>query len=158
MPGAEELSVLFDIDGRKVAPATLFFRNAKGGRVGVMSRSLDTQPHPSIYSERKQELLANLFAGLSQGALDVCAPSTPGTWILAARNDRELLVMAENLCGEPRDDFVLRFSSEWNGVTVSRIAEDGSREPLGKASSEFRLPPGSLPPTTPEFFVVTRKL
>ena len=157
MPGAEELSALFDIDGRKVAPATLFFRNAKGGRVGVMSRSLDTQPHPSIYSERKQELLANLFARLSKGSLDVCAPSTPGTWILAARNDRELLVMAENLCGEPRDDFVLRFSSEWKGATVSRIAADGSREPLGTASSEFHLPPGSLAPTTPEFLIVARQ-
>ena len=74
---------------------------------------------------------------------------------LGARNDHEMLVMAENLCGEPRDDFVLRFSSEWNGASVSRIAADGSREPLGKASSEFRLSPGSLPPTTPEFFVVT---
>ena len=155
-PGAEEWSALFDIDGRKVAPATLFFRNAKGGRVGVMSRSLDTSPHPSIYSERKQELFANLFAKISGGTLDVCAPATPGTWIMAAKNSREMLVMAENLCGEPRNDFVLRFSSEWAGASVSRIEADGTRKPIGTASAEFRLPAGSLPPVTPEFFVVTR--
>jgi FHS family L-fucose permease-like MFS transporter len=156
-PGTQELSALFDIDGRKVAPATLFFKNAKGGRVGVMCRSLDAQPHPSIYSERKQELLIRLFERLSGGSLDVSAPATPGTWLLAARNERELLVMAENLCGEPRDDFALRFSPEWEGASVSRIALDGSRERLGAASREFRLPPGSLPPTTPEFFVVTKR-
>ena len=154
--GAEEWSALFDIDGRKVAPATLFFRNKKGGRVGVMSRALDTSPHPSIYSERKQELLANLFAKISEGSLDVCAPATPGTWIMSARNDREMLVMAENLCGEPRDDFVLRFSSEWAGAAVSRIETDGTRRNLGTASTDFRLPAGSLQPMTPEFFVVAR--
>ena len=155
--GAEELSSLFDIDGRRVAPATLLFRNAKGGRVAVMSRSLDTQPHPSIYSDRKQELLMNVFAKLSNGALDVCAPTPPGTWLLTAKNDRQLLMMVENLSGEPRDDFVLRFSSEWTGGAVSRLAADGSRERIGTATPDFVLPTGSQPPMTPEFYVVEKR-
>ncbi len=155
--GAEEWSAVFDIDGRKVAPATLFFRNAKGGRVGVINRSLDAQPHPSIYSERKQELMARLFAKLSEeGSLDVCACETPSTWLIAARDARRLLVMAENLAGEPRDDFTLHFSPKWAGAAISRIAADGSREPLGEVTVDFRLPPGSLPPVTPEFFVVEK--
>ena len=155
-PGAEEWSAFFDIDGKKVSPATLYFENAKGGRVGVMSRSLNTQPHPSIYSGRKQELFHNMFAKLSGGALEVCAPETPGTWLLAARNERELLVMAENLAGEPRDDFVLRFSAEWAGASVFRIAADGSKERVGVASERFLLPKGSLPPVTPEFYLVVK--
>lgn len=156
-PGAEEWSSLYDIDGRKVAPATVYFENAKGGRVCVMHRSLNTQPHPSIYSERKQELFVNLFDRLSRGTLDVCANETPGTWVVAARNDSELLVMAENLAGEPRDDFALRFSPEWAGASVFRIEQDGSRKLIGEASGRFRLPAGSLPPTTPEFFLVKKE-
>lgn len=155
-PGAEEWSALFDIDGRKVAPATVFYRNAKGGRVGVMSRSLDAAAHPSIYCARKQELLMNLFAKLSDGRMEVCAPETPGTWLLTARNDRELMVMAENLAGEERDDIVLKFSSEWRGAKLSVIRADGSREPVGVASERFLVPPGMMPPTRPVFFTVTK--
>ncbi len=155
--GAEVWSALYDMDDKFVSPATVFFRNSLGGRVATISRSLDAKTHPSIYSPRKQELFHRLFEKLAgDDAIDVTAPMTPSTWLVAARNDRELLVMAENLCGEPRDDFVLRFSSRWKGSTISRIAADGSRTPLGTASGEFRLPAGSLMPLAPEFLVVTR--
>ena len=57
--------------------------------MAVSDRSVDAaRPHPSIYSERKQELLMNLFDRLSGGTLDVCAPFTPSTWVLAAKNDK----------------------------------------------------------------------
>ncbi|MDD4018667.1 MAG: hypothetical protein PHV28_12075, partial [Kiritimatiellae bacterium] len=81
---------------------------------------------------------------------------TPGTWLLTARNDRELVVMAENLAGEERDDIVLKFSSEWRGAELSVIRADGSREPAGVASERFLVPPGMMPPTRPVFFTVTK--
>jgi len=151
--GAEAWSELIDIDGRTVAPATLFFRNALGGKVGVMSRSMGDQPHPSIFSERKQELLHNLVVKLGGKPLDVTAPKTPSTWLLAARNENQLLVMAENLAGEPRPDIVLRFSPEWHGGTVERIQFDGS---LASAGTAGEATPVDLKPLDPAFFLVTR--
>ena len=150
---AETWSELIDIDRRPIAPATLFFRNALGGRVGVMSRSMDDQPHPSIFSERKQELLHNLVAKLANRQLDVTAPKTPSTWLLAARNENQLLVMAENLAGEPRPDIVLTFATEWHGGTVERILPDGSLAAAGLVNAATGV---DLKPLEPTFFLVTK--
>ena len=152
-PGAEEWSALFSLHGEKVAPATVVFRNAKGGTVAVINRSIDVpRPHPSIYSERKQELFMNLFDRLSGGTLDVCAPFTPSTWVLAAKNDKELLVMVENLAGEPRDDIALKFSSKWQGSPVEVLRENGSWERIATASGRTLLPKSEVMPTVPTFF------
>ncbi len=154
-PGAEEWSALFSLHGEKVAPATLVFRNAKGGTVAVINRSIDvSQDHPSLYSERKQELFMNLFDRLSGGTLDVCAPFTPSTWVLAAKNDAELLVMVENLAGEPRDDIALKFSREWQGSPVEVLRENGSWERIATASGQTLLPKAEVKPATPVFFRV----
>ena len=149
-------SELIDIDGHPVAPATTFCSNTLGGRVAVLGRSLDDQPHPSIFSERKQELLHNLVGKLG-GELDVCAPFAPCTWVLSAKNDRALLVMVENLAGEPRPDAALRFGSQWQGATVECIRKDGTREKIGVAADHFRLPHGSFSPMDPEFLIVTHE-
>ncbi len=155
VPGAEEWSSLFSIHDEKVAPATLVFRNAKGGTVAVISRSVDvSQAHPSLYSERKQELFMNLFDRLSGGTLDVCAPYTPSTWVLAAKNDKELLVMVENLAGEPRDDIALKFSGKWHGAPVEILRENGSWERIATASARTLLPKAEVMPTVPVFFRV----
>ncbi len=155
--GAEEWSGLFDFYGKPVAPATVFFRNAAGGRVAVISRSLDSKPHASIYSPRKQEMFHNLFERLAgDDSIDVTAPRTPSTWLIAAKNDAELLVMAENLCGEPREDIVLRFAPRWRGGEVSVLRKDGTWLGIGKASDAFPVPQDILPPLTPQFFKVSR--
>ena len=155
--GAEVWSEVCDCHGKSVAPATVFFRNAAGGRVAVICRSLDARVHPSIYSPRKQEMVHLLFGRLADGKpLDVTAPRTPSVWLVAARNDRELLVMAENLCGEPRSDIVLRFSPEWRGGKVSLLTGDGSWRPVGTASTDFAVPEEMLLPLVPQFFNVTR--
>ncbi len=156
--GAETWSDLIGFDGKPVAPATLFFRNSIGGRVAVISRSLDSQTHPSIYSPRKQELLHNLFAKLAgDSPIDVTAPKTPSTWLIAAKNDHELLVMAENLCGEPRSDIELSFSAAWQGGMVSVLQSDGSWRALGKASAAFALGESLMSPLTPQFFKVEKR-
>ena len=155
--GAEVWSEVYDCHGRRIAPATVFVRNSAGGRVAVLCRSLDTQSHPSIYSPRKQEMMHNLFARLAGDTpIDVTAPKTPSTWLVAARNDRELLVMAENLCGEPRNDIVLRFSPEWCGGKVSVLLGDGSWRSIGVASATFAVPEEMLQPLAPQFFKVSR--
>ena len=158
LPTAEEWSALFSIKEEKVAPATLVFRNAKGGRVAVINRSIDeVEGHPSLYSDRKQELFMNLFDRLSNGALDVCAPYTPFTWILAAKNDKELLMMVDNLAGEPRDDIALKFSAKWQGSPVEILRENGSWERIATASSRTFLPKAEAMPTVPVFLrVVTQ--
>ena len=155
--GAEVWSEVYDFRGGKIAPATVFARNSVGGRVAVLCRSLDTQSHPSIYSPRKQEMMHNLFARLAgDRLLEVTAPKTPSIWLVAARNDRELLVMAENLCGEPRADIVLKFSPEWCGGEVSLLQGDGSWRPMGAASASFAVPEEMLMPLAPQFIKVSR--
>ena len=151
---SEEWSSLISIHGERVAPATVFSVNSKGGRVAVMSRSIDAPAHPSLYSERKQELLMNLFDRLSRGTLDVCAPYTPSTWVLAAGGDAELLVMVVNLAGEPRSDIALRFSAKWRGATVDVLRADGSWERMGTASERTVIPEREVMPVTPAFFRV----
>ena len=94
----------------------------------------------------------NLFDRLSDGTLDVCAPFTPSTWVLAAKNDRELLVMVENLAGEPRDDIALKFSSMWQGVPLEALRENGSWERIATASGRTLLPRSEVMPTVPTFF------
>ena len=94
----------------------------------------------------------NLFDRLSGGTLDVCAPFTPSTWVLAAKNDRELLVMVENLAGEPRDDIALRFSGRWHGSPVEILRANGSWERIATASSRTLLPKAEVMPTAPAFF------
>ena len=156
--GAEVWSEVYDYRGESVAPATVFFRNQLGGRVAVLSRSLDARVHPSIYSSRKQELFHRLFEVLADGRpLDVTAHKTPSIWLVAARNDRELLFMAENLCGEPRSDIELRFSPEWCGGEVSVLKGDGSWRIIGAASADFAVPEEMLLPLVPQFFKVTKR-
>ena len=157
MDGAQAWSELVAFEGKPVAPATMFFRNAIGGRVAVISRSLDTKPHVSIYSPRKQEMMHNLFERLAgDSPIDVTAPKTPSTWLVAAKNDHELLVMAENLCGEPRADVVLKFAPIWRGGSVSVLQQDGSWRAIGVASDAFPVPEDMILPLTPQFFKVSR--
>ena len=155
--GAEIWSALYDLEDRFVAPATVCFTNGIGGRVAVLSRSLDAKAHPSIYSPRKQEMFHNLFARLAgERPIDVTAPHTPSTWLIAARNDRELLVMAENLCGEPRNDIVLRFAPEWRGGEAAHLQADGTWRVVGKASETFALPEDVMAPCVPQFFKIAK--
>ena len=153
---AEVWSEVHDFRGNRVAPATVFTRNVLGGRVAVLCRSLDAQSHPSLYAPRKQELFHHLFDSLAgERPLDVTAPKTPSVWLVAARSDRELLFMAENLCGEPRSDIALKFSSEWCGGDVSVLQADGTWQTLGKASPDFPVAERLLLPLAPQFFKVS---
>ena len=155
--GAEAWSQLFAFDGAPVAPATTFFRNSLGGRVAVLSRSLDSKPHASIYSSRKQEMLHNLFERLAGDApLDVTAPKTPSIWLIAAKDDSELLVMAENLCGEPREDIALKFAPCWRGGALSVLQPDGTWRGIGTASEATPIRQELLQPLAPQFFKVSK--
>ena len=140
LPGTVAWSVFRDDADRDVAPSVTYFRNRLGGRVGVMARSVDCPQHESVYTPRKQELLHNLFAKLADGRLAVHAPKTPGTFVLAAEKDGELLVMVNNLAGEPRSDIALEFADEWKSARMERLGADGKWTPLGNAAVQTVLP------------------
>ena len=158
LPGAEAWAEYVGPDGVAVAPSITYFRNALGGRVAVLSQGLFGNRSSGIYSPRKQELFANLFGRLSEGTLDVCAPETPCTWVLAcvSEDGGELLVMVNNLAGETRDDVALRLSEKWQGANVARLGMDGAWHPLGKAEAHSWHPPIAFQFMAPEFFRFTR--
>lgn len=158
LPGAEAWAEYVGTDEAVVAPSVAVFANALGGRVAVLSQGLSGNRSSGIYSPRKQELFVRLFDWLSQGRLDVCAPETPCTWVLACESERgdEMLVMVNNLAGETRDDVALRLSEKWRGVSVARLDMDGSWQQLGKADSQLWRPAISFQHMTPEFFRFTR--
>ena len=154
LSGAESWAEYVGPAGDSVAPSITYFSNALGGRVAVLSQGLSGNRSSGIYSPRKQELFANLFGRLSQGRLDVCAPETPCTWVLAcvSGDGGEMLVMVNNLAGETRDDVVLRLSEKWQGAGVARLGMDGVWQPLGKAGNQAWRPPIAFQHMTPEFF------
>lgn len=155
LDGAEVWSALVGPDGETVAPAVTYFANVRGGRVGVMCRSVDDVRHASLYSPRKQELLHNLFARLSGGGLPVTAPRTPSTWLMAAEGDGELLVMVNNLAGESRDDIELRFAGKWQGGEVSLLDAQGAWTPCGTVTDgRIALPVSAAVPMKPSFLRV----
>ena len=146
--GAVVWSDYRDLDGKSVAPAVTYFENSLGGRVGVMAPSASERPPTiSLYTPRKQELFQRLFRKLSNDALAVSAPKTPNTFVLAAEKGDELLVMVNNLAGEPRDDVKLAFSPRWAAGRIERLQADGTWRPL-EAKHVFG-------PLVPEFLRVT---
>lgn len=154
LSGVESWAEYVGPSGDSVAPSITYLRNALGGRVAVLSQGLSGNRSSGIYSPRKQELFANLFGRLSQGRLDVCAPETPCTWVLAcvSADGCEMLVMVNNLAGETRDDVVLRLSEKWQGAGVARLGMDGVWQPLGKAGNQAWRPSIAFQHMTPEFF------
>ena len=158
LPGAEAWAEYVGPDDDVVAPSVAVFANALGGRVAVLSQGLSGNRSSGIYSPRKQELFVRLFDWLSQERLDVCAPETPCTWVLACVSERgdEMLVMVNNLAGEARDDVALCLSEKWRGASVARLGMDGSWRQLGKADSRPWRPDISFQHMTPEFFRFTR--
>ena len=129
--GTAVWSEFIDIDGKAVAPSVTCCENALGGRVGVMALSAEiSPPHMSLYAPRKQEMFHNLFSYLAKDRIPVRAPKTPNTFVLAAEKDGEMLVMVNNLAGEPRDDVRLAFAPGWDATRVERLAADGTWRPL----------------------------
>ncbi|MBR2839106.1 MAG: hypothetical protein IKE55_10010 [Kiritimatiellae bacterium] len=158
LPGAEAWAEYAGPDGETVAPSITYFENSLGGRVAVLSQGLSGNRSSGIYSPRKQELFANLFGRLSRGRLDVCAPETPCTWVLAcvSEDGGEMLVMVDNLAGEVRDDVALRLSEKWRGAAVARLAPDGAWQPLGKTEDQTWRPAIPFQHMSPEFFRLSR--
>lgn len=153
-PGSETLAVFEDQDGKTVAPSFVFGRNRLGGRVGTLAFSVGGNRSPALYSPLKQELFRAFFVRATDGALDVCAPRTPGTWVVAAVSDdgRQMMAMVNNLAGEPRDDIALELSARWRGRPVSRLDAEGRWAPLGVAGDRLDLG-FSCEPMVPEFLL-----
>ena len=148
-----------DVDGNEVAPSFVASKNALGGTVGVMSFSVKGNFREWLYSPEMQDVFRNFFDRATGGQMDVVSTRTPGVWLFAAvsDDDRELLVMANNLAGEPRPDIALEFSRKWRCGTVERLTADGTWQAVGTASDAFRVEGLSWPAMTPEFFKVTRR-
>jgi len=126
--------------------------------VAVLAHGLAGISSTSVYSSRKQELFANLFGKLSEGRLDVCAPETPCTWVMAcvSANGREMLVMVNNLAGETRDDVALRLSDRWRGAEAARLGMDGAWQPMGTVDESTWRPSMAFHHLVPEFLLFKR--
>ena len=145
--------------GKDVAPSVTFRRNAAGGRVGVMalSPSYGYGFNGGTFQFRKQELLHRLVARLAGDVPDVAAPKTPSTWVLAAKSDDELLVMVENLCGEPRKDVELAFAAKWRKGRIARLDASGAWVDAGTAGARYRVDEADYYPQKPAFFKLSLK-
>jgi len=147
-------------DGRDVGPSFVASPNALGGHVAVMSFAVKGNFREWLYNAGLQDCWRLFFERYAGGAADVVATRTPGTWLSAAvsGDGRELLVMVNNLAGEPRDDISLEFAAKWRGGKVERLTSDGTWVPAGAASDAFRPADGfTYEAMVPEFFKVTRK-
>ena len=149
-----------DTEGRTVAPSFVVSKNPLGGTTAVMSFAVKDNFREWLYSPEMQDVWRNFFDRATGGALDVTATRTPSTWLAARVSDdgRKLLVMVNNLAGEPRSDVALEFSKKWRGGQVEQLQMDGTWRPVGTASDAFRPEDGfTYAAMTPEFFKVTRR-
>ena len=155
--GAEVRAVFEDMGGRTVTPSFVSAKNELGGTVGVIAFSVNGKRSPALYSPLKQEMFRDFFVRASQETLDVCAPHTPATWLTAAvSNDGyELLVMVNNLAGEPREDIALDFSAKWQGGRIERLTMKGGWKSFGTVGATTKLG-FACEPMVPEFVRVTR--
>ena len=155
--GTEVLCQYLDAKGEALAPSVTYATNALGGRVAVMATSLPRNRTSGLYNLRKQELMQRLFARMAENGVPVMAAGTPGIWLLAnvSADRREMLVMANNLSGDVREDVILSFSPEWRGGKVARIDEQGREVPLGAARGGWRVPL-ALGNMAPEFFLIRK--
>ena len=136
-------------------PSVTVAGNGLGGKVAVFATSLAGNRSSGLLNLRKQELFGRLLERLAPGSLPVSVRDAPGIWTLAsvAEDGRSMLVMLNNLSGDERDDVILAFSGSWAGAEVSRVAADGSLEPLGRASGAWEVP-FAMGQMAPEFLVV----
>lgn len=148
-----------DVDGNEIAPSFVSSRNALGGTVGVMSFAVKGNFREWLYSPEMQDVFRNFFDRATGGQIDVVSTRTPGVWLLAAvsDDDQELLVMVNNLAGEPRADLALEFSMKWRGGLVEVLTRDGVWRKVGTATDAFRVEGMTWPAMSPEFFKVTRR-
>lgn len=162
-PGARtETWIRYEMpDGKVVAPSFVVSTNALGGTVGVMSFAVAGNFREWLYNRHLQDAFRNFFDRATPGGIDVVATRTPGVWLSAAvsADGRELLVMANNLAGEPRDDVRLEFSRRWRGGAVERLQADGTWKRCGTADGAF-VPDGGLTYDymVPEFFRITKEI
>lgn len=148
-----------DVEGRVVAPSFVSSASSLGGRVGVISFAVKGNFREWLYSPMMQDAFRNFFARYAPGVLDVVATYVPGTWVSSAvsSDGKELLVMANNLAGEPRNDIRLEFAEKWHGGRVERLQTDGSWVNVGKANAAFAPENGlTYEPMVAEFFRVIR--
>jgi len=155
--GTETWSVFSGVDGKPVTPSLTFATNARGGRVAVLATSLLGNRSSGLYNLRKQELFQNLFRRMDSEALPVTALDAPGIWTLAqvSADGRTMVVMANNLSGDVRDNLSFAVATPWIGATVSRLGEDGREQPLGTLPAIWR-PSMTFDQMTPEFFVMRK--
>jgi len=143
-----------------VSPSFVSSKNPLGGTTGVMSFAVRGNFREWLYCPCLQDVFRNFFDRATGGAVDVVATRTPGTWLSAAvsTDGRELLVMVNNLAGEPRDDIRLEFSKKWRGGQVCRLTADAAWQDVGAADDAF-VPAGGFTyePMMPEFFKVTAR-
>ena len=125
--------------GGVVAPSFVSSKNSMGGMTGVMSFAVRGNFREWLYCPCLQDVFRNFFDRATGGAVDVVATKTPGTWLSAAvaKDGRELLVMVNNLAGEPRGDIRLEFSRKWRGGRVTRLDSDASWADVGLADDAF---------------------
>ena len=140
-----------------VTPSLTFATNALGGRVAVLATSLVGNRSSGLFNLRKQELLRNLFQRLDPDSLPVTVPGVPGIWALAnvSADRREMMVTVNNLSGDVRRDLPFAFAKEWQGATISVLAPDGTRRPLGTVTPTW-IAPLAFGQMEPEFLVVMK--
>ena len=156
--GTEVWSEFTGVGGKPVTPSLTFARNALGGRVAVLSVSLLDNRSSGLYNLRKQEMLRNLFLKLTPDGLPVYALEVPGIWLLASASSdgREMLVMANNLSGDVRNDVELAFGTAWRDARIARLGKDGSKIALGRTAPRWKVP-FEMGQMLPEFLLLERE-
>ena len=155
--GTETWCEFRGLEGNVITPSLTLARNELGGRVAVLGVSLAKNFASGLYNLRKQELFRRLFARLDPNGVPVAALDAPGIWTLAnvAADGRSMLVMANNLSGDERENLRFGFSPEWAGAKISWLRPSGSQKPLGRTSAEWTAPQ-AFGQMLPEFFLVEK--
>lgn len=156
--GTQVLSSYLDQKDNEIAPSFTYSENSLGGRVAIIPVALCKNRTSSIYNFRKQALFRQIFNRLAgDSGLPVVAKNAPSIWVMASlSNDgNQMLVMVNNLSGDPRNGVTLEFAKVWHSAKVGRLDGDGCELPLNISDGSIIIDK-SLAIMEPEFLILRR--
>jgi hypothetical protein len=124
----EIVSEARDFRGNLLSPAMTYFENELGGKVCVISQSLNGNSSQSVYNYRRAALLQNIIAKMSDEYPFV--GGAPDIYMIAALRGRDTVLTLINLCTDEAEDVKIYLPASLRLGEILTVNSEGEFLPL----------------------------